>query len=162
MDYRFGEMESAFAINTLATNLLNEGDTNSIKALAKENGIDEDMTEFFISGEIDFLCDEMTAAIGKLDIEAKELGAKELMCDWIDYIKGLASEDPDMAAVIKRKDKKLSECIGELLKYSFSNQIEVSKEILQAANIKANRVTFGVPSMRAAKEIIKNYYLGRR
>ena len=37
---KFGEMDSFGEINELADNLFNEGDTASIKTMAKENGID--------------------------------------------------------------------------------------------------------------------------
>lgn len=36
---KFGEMDSADEINELAENLLNEGDIDSLEAMAKENGI---------------------------------------------------------------------------------------------------------------------------
>ena len=39
---KFGEMNSAAEINELADNLFNEGDTASIKTMAKENGIDKE------------------------------------------------------------------------------------------------------------------------
>ena len=37
---KFGEMDTFGEINELAENLFNEGDTASIKTMAKENGID--------------------------------------------------------------------------------------------------------------------------
>lgn len=43
---RFGEMSSCREINELAENLLNEGDIQSLKVMAQENGIPEDY--FFI------------------------------------------------------------------------------------------------------------------
>ena len=36
---KFGELNSFGEINELAENLFNEGDTESLKAMAKENGI---------------------------------------------------------------------------------------------------------------------------
>lgn len=39
---RFGEMSSCREINELAENLLNEGDIQSLKVMAQENGIPED------------------------------------------------------------------------------------------------------------------------
>ena len=60
---RFGEFNSAEEINETAVNLRREGDTESIKILAKENGIDEDVAEVFIEGTLLYLCDDMTAAI---------------------------------------------------------------------------------------------------
>lgn len=39
---KFGEMSSCREINELAENLLNEGDIQSLKVMAQENGIPED------------------------------------------------------------------------------------------------------------------------
>ena len=72
-------------LNELANNLKNEGDKDSIKALAKENGLDPDIAKAFISGEIPVFADVLSAAIGKIDIEAKELKPKEIVVDWINY-----------------------------------------------------------------------------
>lgn len=60
---RFGELGSAKEINELAENLLNEGDVESLKAMAKENGISEDYVELYLTGEIPALCDPLTAAM---------------------------------------------------------------------------------------------------
>ena len=68
---KFGEMETAAEINELARNLKTEGDTKSIRLLAKENGIDEEVVNVFLEGGIDFICDDMSAALGKIDIESR-------------------------------------------------------------------------------------------
>ena len=39
---KFGELNSFGEINELAENLFNEGDTESLRAMAKENGIQSD------------------------------------------------------------------------------------------------------------------------
>ena len=65
---KFGEMSSYKEINTLAENLSNEGDLESLRAMAEENGIPGDYVELYINGDIPYLCDIPTAAIGKLDI----------------------------------------------------------------------------------------------
>lgn len=44
---RFGEMSSCREINELAENLLNEGDIQSLKVMAQENGIPEDYVEMY-------------------------------------------------------------------------------------------------------------------
>lgn len=158
---RFGEFNSAEEINETAVNLRREGDTESIKILAKENGIDEDVAEVFIEGTLLYLCDNMTAAIGKLDIEEKDLKAKEIMADWADYIKARCFEDENMAKAVRRKDKSLKGCIGALLTWSFKNQIPVDKEIMKAAGVTAGRCTLGIPGIGTAKKIITEYYLGK-
>lgn len=158
---RFGEFNSAEEINETAVNLRREGDTESIKVLAKENGIDEDVVEVFLDGALLYLCDVMTAAIGKIDIEAEDMKAKEIMADWADYIKARCFEDENMARAVRRKDKSLKGCIGELLKWSFKNQIPVDASIMKAAGVTAGRCTLGIPGMGTAKQIITKYYLGK-
>lgn len=65
---RFGEFDSAAEINETAVNLRKEGDMGSLKVLAEENGIDQDILEVFIDGTLLYICDDMTAAIGKIEI----------------------------------------------------------------------------------------------
>ncbi len=158
---RFGEMETAAEINELATNLKNEGDLDSIKALATENGIDEEVANAFIDGIIPFICDDMSAALGKLNIEAKEVKAEELIGDWCEYIKVRCLEDPAMQIAVRKKEKTFNGCIAEILKWSFGHQRPVDKEILKAAGVNAGKVTFGIPGMATVKKLITEYYLGK-
>ena len=158
---RFGEMESAAQINELATNLKNEGDRDSLKALAKENGIDEEVANAFIDGIIPFLCDDMSAAIGKLEIESKEAKAEELISDWCEYIKQRCMEEEAMSKAVRAKGKTFNGCVAEILKWSFGHQRPVDKEILKAAGVSAGKVTFGIPGMATAKKLITQYYLGK-
>lgn len=157
---KFGEMSSYTEINELAANLLQEGDLDSLKELAKENGIPEDYVEMYLEEAIPALCDSTSAAIGKIDMECAELKPKELMLDWVEYIKGLCMENEMIAHQVRKKEKNLQECIAMLLAYSFKNQIAVNKEIVKAAGVSASKVTFGVPGMAKAKELIRNYYMG--
>ena len=156
---RFGEFDSAEEINETAVNLRKEGDAESLKELAKENGIDMDVAEAFMEGDLLFLCDKMTAAIGKLDIEAAGLDCAEIMEDWVEYIKAQCLEHEEVAGAVRKKGKSLQGAIGELLKWSFKNQHEVKKEIMKAAGVTAGRCTLGIPGMARAKKIITEYYL---
>ena len=49
---KFGEFDSFNEINELAENLLNEGDIESLKVVAKENGIQADFVDLYTNGEI--------------------------------------------------------------------------------------------------------------
>ncbi len=158
---RFGEFGSAGEINETAVNLRKEGDMESIRVLAEENGIDEEIAEVFIDGDLLYLCDEMTAAIGKIDVEAGELKPEEIMLDWTEYIKARCSEDGRMAAAVRNKGKSLKGCIGALLSWSFRHQIPVDGDILKAAKVNAGKVTLGIPGIGTAKKIITDYYLGK-
>lgn len=156
---RFGEFNSAEEINETAVNLRKEGDHESLKVLVEENGIDVEILEAFLDGDMLYLCDEMTAAIGKIEVEAKEVECAEIMEDWVEYIKDQCFEKPEVARAVRRKGKSLSGCIAEILTWSFKNQHPVDKEIMKAAGVTAGKCTLGIPGMARAKQIITKYYL---
>ena len=156
---KFGEFSSCGEMNTLAENLFNEGDMKSIRILAKENGIPEEQAEAYIQGDIPELCDAMTAAIGKLEMEEKELKPKDIMEDWTQYIKSQCMENELIAHQVRKKGKSLKGCIAAILVWSFKNQHAVDKEIISKAGIKAGKVTMGIPGMGNAKRIIRDYYM---
>lgn len=157
---RFGEFDSAEEINETAVNLRKEGDREGLEALARENGIDGETLGLFLSGDLLYLCDGMTAAIGKIEVEAGEADCAEIMGDWVEYIKEQCFAKPQMAAAVRRKGKSLKGCIAELLKWSFGHQKPVDAGILKAAGVTAGRCTLGIPGMATAKRIITSYYIG--
>ena len=114
----------------------------------------------YLEEMIPALCDATSAAIGKIDMECAELKPKELMLDWVEYIKGLCMENEMIAHQVRKKGKTLKGCIAVLLSYSFKNQIKVGDSIVKVAGINASKVTFGVPGMANAKKLIRDYYLG--
>lgn len=158
---RFGEFDSAEEINETAVNLRKEGDVEGLRVLAEENGIDKDILEVFLEGDMLYLCDEMSAAIGKIDVEAGAAKCAEIMGDWVEYIKNQCFESTEVARAVRRKGKNLSGCIAEILAWSFKHQTEVDKKIMKAAGVTAGRCTLGIPGMARAKQIITEYYLGR-
>lgn len=158
---KFGEMNSYQEINELAENLFNEGDAESIREMAKENGIPDDYVEMYLQGDTPVLCDALTAAIGKIDIEAAELKVKEIMEDWVEYLRGQCVENDMIAHQVRRRGKSLKGCIAALLSWSFKNQIPINEEIKKAAGVTAGRVTLGIPGMAKAKQIITDYYMGK-
>ena len=157
---KFGEFDSAAEINELAVNLRKEGDADSLRELAEENGIDPELAEAFLAGDLLYLCDDMAAAIGKIEIEAEELKPVEIMADWVEYLKARCFEDAETARAVRRAGKSLKGAIAELLTWSFKNYKEVDKEILKAAGVKAAKVTLGIPGMARAKQLMAEYYLG--
>lgn len=156
---KFGEMDSYKEINELADNLFNEQDIDSFKEMAAENGIAEDFVKLYLCGDLPELCDAESAALGKIDMECKELKPKEIMQDWVEYIKAQCMAQPKIALAVRKKGKSLKGCIAALLEWSFKNQIPVDKDVVKAAGVKAGRVTLGIPGMGQAKKIIKEYYL---
>ncbi len=158
---QFGIFDSFTEINELAENLFNEGDFDSLRKMAAENGIDKEFTEMYIAGETAELIDAQFAALGKIDMECQELKPKEIMEDWVEYIKAQCMESQYIAYGVRRKDKSLKGCIAALLSWSFKNQQTVDKDIVKAAGVSASKVTLGIPGMGRAKKIIKEYYLGK-
>lgn len=158
---KFGEFNSYKEINELAENLFNEGDYDSIRAVAKENGIPQDYVEMYVQGDIQELCDKLTAAMGKIETEAASLKPKEIMEDWVEYLKGQCMENEVLAHQVRKKGKSLKGCMAALLRWSFKNQNTVDKDIIKAAGVSAGKVTLGIPGMARAKKIITDYYMGK-
>lgn len=157
---KFGEFDSYKELNELAENLFNEGDLDSIRVVAKENGL-EDMAQDYIEGNLPELCDPLAAALGKIEAECAELKPKEIMADWVEYIKCQCLDNEVLAYQVRKKGKSLKGCIAELLKWGFKNQQPVDKDIIKAAGVNAGKVTLGIPGMARAKKIIQEYYMGK-
>lgn len=160
---KFGEFDSYEEINRAAAAQLAEGDTEAIYAIAEENGLDAEDVEDFIAGDIPELATALTAAQGKLQIEAEELQPKEIMADWLDYIQIQCFEDQEMRLAVRRKGKSLKECIGKLVKWSLVHAENVDKDIIKAAGLPEwaqKGCKLGIPGMGTAKQLIKEYYLG--
>lgn len=61
----FGEFDSAEEINKAAAGQLAQGDTQAIRDIARENGLDLADAEDYIDGEVSELCNPLMAALGK-------------------------------------------------------------------------------------------------
>lgn len=155
----FGEFDSAEELNLAAEGLKKEGDNDSLYKLAKENGIESGFVDMYLSGAMPELCDVATAAIGKIEVESAELKPKELLLDWVEYIKTSCFDNEDLAKAVRKKGKTLKGCIGMLLNWSFSNRYKVDKDIIKAAGINNANVEMGIPGMGTAKKLIREYYL---
>jgi hypothetical protein len=156
---KFGELNSFGEINELAENLFNEGDTESLKAMAKENGIQSDFVDMYLQGEIPVLCDQLTAALGKIDVEVAELKPKEIMEDWVEYLRGQCMENELLAFNVRKKGKSLKGCIAALLMWSFKNQQTVDKDIIKAAGV-ADDISQLVEKFYQDNELILNAVYG--
>lgn len=156
---KFGEIERAADFNELAENLKAEGDTGSLMELAAENGIDPEAAQAFLDGELPFLADAMTFAIGKITMEEKKLKPKEIMEDWVDYIKAQCNDSEAMAAAVRKTDRSLEGCIAKLLQWSYQNAYSIPSGITEAAGIRNATVKLGIPGSGTAKRIIREYYL---
>ena len=70
---KFVEFDSAEELNKAAEGFKNEGDLESLYALAEENGISKEDAEDYADGYVDRLASETMAAYGRLEVEKKKL-----------------------------------------------------------------------------------------
>lgn len=155
----FGEFDSWEELNRTAQGLKNERDFDNLKVLAAENGIDEMDVVDFVNGDMPTLCTAVTAALGKLAIEKADMKVSEIVEDWISYIESELSENEQLALLVRKKGRSLIGCIGEILKWSYTNRYKVDDRIIKASGIKASGVEMGIPGMATAKKLIWGYYM---
>ena len=155
---KFGNFNSVEELNKTAEGLKNEGDTESLKTLSIENGLDPEDAQDYIDGFFSDFCGPVNAAIGKLEVESKEIDVKGLWIDWVTYIKAVAIEDKQVAIAVRKKSKSLAGCIARIMEKSYKMAWDIPKEIIAESKITAQGVKFGVPSMAECKEIIREYY----
>lgn len=108
----FGEFDSAEEINQAAAGLLAEGDHENIYVLAKENGIDKEIAEAFIDGEITVIADSFMAAVGKIELERNDIKDpffNDMKDDMINFLLASCS-DENTARAIRKKGKSLKGC----------------------------------------------------
>ena len=156
----FGEFDSAEEINKAAAAQLEQGDTDAILEIAAENGLDPEDAEDYIDGCVNSLCTPLMAAFGKIKIESEQLKPKEIVNDWIDYIRKRCTDSEEMAIAVRKKGKSVEGCIAALLKWSFTNAYLVDAKITKAAGVSAS-VKMGIPGMATAYKLIDEYYLGK-
>lgn len=156
---KFGEFNSAAELNEAAAGQKEQGDREALIELAVENGIDREDAEDYMNGDVDFLCTVVTAALGKLKVEAADVKLIGIELDWYEYIKQLAMEEPKIGENIRKKDRTLIGCIGKLFKWGADNMQPVDDRIVKAASIKGlSSAKEGTPDMATAKDIIRRYY----
>lgn len=109
---KFGEFNSVEELNDAAKGFLKEGDTESLFALAEENGIDKEDCKEYADGDVDELATLTMAAMGRLEVEKREiLKDKDInkkmirMTIW-QFTMAMAS-DKDMKAAIMKKGKRI-------------------------------------------------------
>lgn len=163
----FGEFDSAEEINKVAAAQLAEGDKEAIRKIAKENGIDTEDAEDYISGAVQEFVTPLLAAMGKLEIEAQDLDLKGIIEDWKETVMEICKEDNEICVAVRKKGKYLRDCMASLIKYSFEHKEQVSEKIVQVTKVNHNGklekmrspLYLGVPNRFQVKKLIKEYYL---
>ena len=173
---KYGEFDSAQEINRKAEELFNGQDLDGIRCLAEENGIPADYASAYCEGDIPLLCDALTAAVGKLEMEEQEIVMVGVMEDWLNYIQAQCMESEQMAIAVRKKGRNLKDCLGKILLWSLTNQKKVDKGVLASAeklirdqNVNLKKygmeprylqyTSIGIPNMSTARQLIREYYL---
>ncbi|MGX8704286.1 MAG: hypothetical protein ACSW8H_07550 [bacterium] len=169
---KFGKMDLC-GLNSKAEELLNAGETQEVRDLAAENGL-ADYAEAYIDGETDYLCEDvMDAALARIDLEADDLGAEEIMGDWADYIRSLIVDSDEFTEKVMQPEKSFKGCVGVLAGYSITHAEPLDQDIikamdkavtdaqlkklgLQRSHLKYTKI--GMPGIATAKRLIREYY----
>ena len=101
---KFGEFNSVEELNEAAEGFRNEGDLESLMALAQENGLDPDDAQDYVDGKIDKLATKRTAAMGRVALQ-KEQGPTR----YIAMVETMVATDEEIQIKIMKKGKRLQE-----------------------------------------------------
>ena len=159
MVHKFGVFNTVEELNLAAAAQKAEGDTEALYALAAENGIDRDEAEFYLEGTVEELTTPIMAAIGKLDLEAAELGLKSQLLDWKCYIASMCAGDDEMCRAVFRPDKELVSVLAEGIRYASQNRTVLPDKITELAGIPKNSA-IGMTGRDERRRIAEEYYLG--
>lgn len=105
---KFGEFGSYEELNLAAAGLKGEGDIENIYVLAAENGISREDAEDYIKGEIEGLCDFVSAAVGKLTVEKEKANVYEKVI--ADYLLANCG-DEGLARAVRKKGKTIQDAL---------------------------------------------------
>ncbi|MCI8409796.1 MAG: hypothetical protein HFJ09_11105 [Lachnospiraceae bacterium] len=148
---RFGEFNSVEELNAAAEGFLKEGDTESLYALAEENGIDREDAEDYISGDTEVFATLSMAVFGRLSVQEKEISKEKNVMERmikkqiLEMVKSICIEQ-DMATAIMKKGKNV-DVIFQAMKKG-------------AEKHKSGNCGVSCGTDRDLCEIIKSYYLG--
>ena len=164
---RFGEFDSSEELNRKAEELRAAGAMDDLYALAQENGIDKEDAEDYANACVRELTTPFMAAVGKLEVEGAQLELGGVLKNWKDAVVNLCSEDAQICAAVRKKEKNLVGCIAEIIKFSFENKVKVSDRIVGMTTVMENGkqqpmrspLYLGMPDRAQEKQLIRDYYM---
>ena len=109
---KFGIFDTVEELNRAAAAQKAEGDEEALFALAAENGIGQEDVQDYLDGEVEELATPLMAAVGKLDMEAAELGLQSQLKDWKEYLSYMCVEEPEMCGGVFREDRHLGDFLA--------------------------------------------------
>ena len=124
---KFGEFDSVEELNKAAEGLLKEGDLESLRALAEENGIDCADTEDYIDGIVPELATVLMAAVGRMDVEQREIEKisnpmeRKGLLNILSLTRDEAKEET-MAKAVMKKGKRISGIQKAMYEEAYKNR----------------------------------------
>lgn len=111
---KFGEFDSAEELNRAAAGFRAEGDWESLRALAEENGIDAEDAQDYIDGAAGELAGAYSAAVGRLAVllrgetENADPGEAQALRLIHSMAAGITLEDPELCEGVMKSGKRLT------------------------------------------------------
>ena len=158
---KFGEFDSAEEINRAAAAQRAEGDTEALMQIAIENGIDKEDAKDYADGIVGELTTPLLAALGKLEVESRELKLAGVLIDWTDELKTMCTESPEFALAVRRKGKDLAGYIALTAESGYEYRAVVEKTTTIKKVIGSHEFAIGIPDKRTRRGLAEKYYLGK-
>lgn len=165
---KFGEFDSVEELNRAAAAQKAEGDEEALVELAKENGIDKEDAEDYMDDCIDELATPLSAALGKIKVEAEVYRIQNILIDWVQELETECTDSEELARAVRRKCKGLDGYIAALADAGFRHKAVVSKDIVSKCSKELKKMAgnhefyIGVPDKATRKRIMKEYYLRKQ
>ncbi len=159
---KFGVFKTVGELNRAAAAQKAEGDLEALTVLAEENGLDREDAGDYMDGICESLCTPRMAAVGKLNLEAAELGLESQLEDWKDLVVQMVMEQEtgELAEAVFDPGKKLLDVLAAGLKEASKNRVRVDMRILKAAGLPEGAAQIGMCGRDRLKKIVRDYYLG--
>lgn len=145
---KFGEFDSVEELNEAAAGFVQEGDFESLYALARENGIEKEDVDDYLDDVTDELATLPMAVQGRLDIEEKEdvkdKMEKAAMSVIMLVLRGMCDSEEMQKAVLK-KGKRAKNILREMKN--------------EASKYKTGNMAVACGTDRQLRAIIKSYYM---
>lgn len=154
-----GKIDSVEDLNRVAAELKTTGDEKGLLKLAEQYGMDKEDVEDYMDDVVPEFATPLMAAVGKLKHEAAVLGLQGVVKDWEECIEQMCTDDEEMCRAVIKSDRKLTDCMGKILKYAFDNKARVNDDVVKAASLRTP-IYLGVPGKAELKKLITEYYMG--
>ena len=112
---KFGEMDIE-GLNRTAEGLKDEGDLESLKALALENGLDPEDVEDYAAGDVKQLATLRQAALGKIKVQEEQTEIPRTAAGIIYGMARAMTTDPEACRAFMQKGSRIDKVWSELEK----------------------------------------------